>query len=161
MEIKARAPVFTTLALIPRLGAYKGRIVSMEPFVRTRTPIRHPAGLWLGIYALLLQALIPFGQALPGPNGAPLVICKVAGFGATTAPGQAPAKGPARGPGVIDAHGCVVCTAVAGPAGPGAHPPVVSVPVAAAMPVAAPTPHSAPNRQGRTLAFRVRAPPRA
>lgn len=118
-------------------------------------------GLWLGIYALLLQAMIPFGQALPGPGGQPLVICKVAGYGATTAPGQIPVDGPARGPGVIDAHGCVVCTAVAGPAGPVQSPPVLTVPVAMARAYTAPAPSAAPDRHGLARAFLVRAPPLA
>lgn len=133
----------------------------MEPPLRNRIPTGRRAGLWLGIYALLLQAMIPFGQALPGPDGKPLIICKVAGYGATSAPGQPPVNGPARGPGVIDAHGCVVCTAVGGPAGPAQVPPVLAVPAVTAWPLATPAPDSRPKRHGLALAFLVRAPPAA
>ncbi|MCP5421117.1 MAG: DUF2946 family protein [Gammaproteobacteria bacterium] len=50
-----------------------------NPFVRTR-PLRR--GAWLGLWALLLQTLIPFSQAIPVPWQSPtgmLLVCQTYG----------------------------------------------------------------------------------
>jgi hypothetical protein len=117
---------------------------------------RRPVGTWIAIYALMLQALIPFAQALPGPGGQPLVICKVAGAGTSTAP----ARAPQRGPGALDAHGCVVCTAVATPSAPAAAP-VLSVPFLMAASTLSPTNGRETGPQHFAHGFLARAPPRA
>lgn len=115
-------------------------------------------GTWIGIYALLLQAMIPFGQALPGPNGAPLVICQVAGYGTTTAP-STPREVPKRGPGVIDAHGCAVCVAVNGPTSTASNAPVLSVPYASIAPAFTKGRDQEAEQQLLAHHFLARAPP--
>ena len=116
---------------------------------------RRRLGTWIGIYALFFQALVPFAQALPGPNGGALIICKVAGSGSSTQ------HAPVRGPGAIDGHGCVVCTAVTAPTAPTPLGTILSVPHAST--VAAPTSahgHET-EQQLLTQGFLARAPPRA
>lgn len=115
---------------------------------------RRATGTWVAIYALLLQALIPFGQALPGPNGASLIVCKVAGAGSTT---QSPT--PLRAPGALDAHGCVVCMAVHGPAFGTPDALAVSVPFTMAAPAVIADVGLELEHQFKALGFLARAPP--
>lgn len=116
---------------------------------------RRRAGTWIAIYALLLQALIPFGQALPGAGAAPLVVCKVAGYGTSTAPDRAPS----RIPGGIDAHGCVVCTAIHGACGDLPETSVSALPFVLASPVLVPGNNQVLEQQLSARPFLPRGPP--
>lgn len=122
---------------------------------RTVSPRRRLAS-WIGITALAVQALIPFAQALPGPNGVPIVICKVAGQGTSTQ------NTPARGgvPGSLDGGSCVVCFAATSAkiTEPGT---VFAQPMVLVAAVLSPAEHRITSTARDSRGFLARAPPQA
>lgn len=97
----------------------------------SQTP-RHVLAAWAGVWALLLQIMVPLGQAIPatGADGLPrtLLICSA------TQPRSVPGPG-SQAPVVPKAGACVVCAAHA--AGDGAAAPsAVTLPSPPAVPMA-------------------------
>lgn len=77
-----------------------------EPTLRTRLEERRAAAAWWGVLALLVQVLVPLGQAVPvvGMDGLPrtLVLCSATGAGSVPMPGSVPSDA---------AKSCAVCLA--------------------------------------------------
>ncbi|WP_404382835.1 DUF2946 family protein [Caenispirillum salinarum] len=118
--------------------------------------------VWLASVALLLQIVVPLGQAVPLPVGADgfprsLVVCTAYGPRAMT-PDQQDARGRAASPSGAS-HSCPVCTAL-GFCGLDA--PVAAAPLPAALPlqVSAESP-SSPHADRRPWSRLARGPPAA
>ncbi len=87
-----------------------GAMTRSAPTLRQRLNDRRAAMAWWGLLALLIQVMVPLGQAVPavGADGLPrsLVLCSADGLRSVPMPGSG---APAR----PDASSCAVCLAYA------------------------------------------------
>lgn len=123
---------------------------------------RRPAGFsaWLALVALLLQVVVPLGQAVPLPAGADsplrsLVICTA--YGLRGIDQGADARGGASPSAAAAAHSCPVCSSLGFCAVPA---PAVAAPLPAAAPLAVAAGAAETVRPDRSPAStRARGPP--